>query len=203
MMSTRRLGHTRRLSWFQLAGLVVVSCSWLFMSACSDSVTPTNPTGVPNVAGVWSGTYHIKSCTDTINGAPGTLCATVTDSTTATTPASTQPVQLTLTQQKDQLTGTLAFTGWYVVNVAVTGTVVTSGRVHLEGNAAFTDTACPTTTGHFTLSVWTSDLNRSQNGMIGEFSFTGNKRLSACLFSDLAVTADTVDISRKASSGGS
>jgi hypothetical protein len=176
-------------------------------SACSDSVTPTNPSGIPNVAGTWSGTYHIKTCTDTINSATstinsgtGTLCATVVDSSSATNPASTQPVQLTLTQQKDQLTGTLSFSGWYVLNVPVTGSIVTSGRVYLQGSGTITDTGCPTTTGTFTLSTWVSDLNRPQDGLTGVFTFAANKRLNACVFDNLTMQADTVVITRKPSS---
>jgi hypothetical protein len=169
-------------------------------AACSsdDTKSPTAPTGIPTVAGTWAGQYHIKNCTDTVNGVPGTLCATVTDSSTATTPASTQPLQLTLTQQGDQVGGTLAFTGWYVQNVPVTGTIGTSGRLWLTGALTFTDPACPTTTGRVTVSAWVTDLNRERNELIGAFTLTGNRRLSACLFSNVAVDADTVDITRKA-----
>lgn len=194
------MGHHLRslLSWIGLAALCVI---FVGVSGCSDdsNTSPTTPTGIPNVAGTWSGTYHIKQCTDTVNGAPGTLCATVTDPATGTNTASTQPVQLVLSQQNDQVGGTLVFSGWYAQSVPVTGTIGSSGRLWLQGTIAVTDPACPTTTGTFTLGTWFSDLNRQQNEMVGGFTFTTKKRLSACVFADLNVTIDTVDITKKAS----
>jgi hypothetical protein len=173
----------------------------LGVAGCSsdNNTSPTTPTGIPNVAGTWTGQYHIRVCTDTINGAAGTVCATVLDPATGTNAASTQPVQVMLTQQGDQVGGTLVFSGWYVQSVPVTGTIGTSGRLWLQGTIAVTDPACPTTTGTFTLSTWFTDLNRERNEMIGSFNFTTRKRLSACLFADLNVQTDTVDITRKAS----
>lgn len=172
--------------------------------ACSSDTgnSPTTPTGIPTVAGTWAGQYHVKTCTDTVNGAPGTLCASVTDATTTTltgTPAaSTQPVQLTITQQGDQVSGTLAFTGWYVQSVPVTGTIGTSGRLWLQGTITVTDPACPTAAGKAAVSAWVTDLNRAQSGMIGGFTLAATRRLSACLFANVAMEADTVDIARKA-----
>jgi hypothetical protein len=169
-------------------------------SACSSDTTnsPTTPTGIPNVAGTWTGQYHIKACTDTVNGTPGTVCAAVVDTGGTTTAASTQPLQLVLTQQSDQVGGTLTFSGWYAQSVPVTGTIGTSGRLWLQGTLRLTDPACPTMTGTFTLSGWVTDLNRQQNELIGGFNFTTKKRLTACLFADLSVQTDTVDITRKA-----
>ena len=195
------MGHHLRSSLFSWIGLAALCVIVGGVSGCSsdDNKSPTTPTGIPNVAGTWSGTYHIKQCTDTVNGAPGTLCATVTDPATGTNTASTQPVQLVLSQQNDQVGGTLVFSGWYAQSVPVTGTIGSSGRLWLQGTIAVTDPACPTATGTFTLGTWFSDLNRQQNEMIGSFNFTTKKRLSACLFADLNVTIDTVDITKKAS----
>jgi hypothetical protein len=192
------MGPLRRFIRRSLGGGLVALVG---VAGCSgdNNTSPTTPTGIPSVAGTWTGKYHVKACTDTINGAAGTVCATVLDPATGTNAASTQPVQLMLTQQGDQVGGTLIFTGWYVQNVPVTGTIGTSGRLWLQGTIAVTDPACPTTTGTFTLSTWFTDLNREQNEMIGGFNFTTKKRLSACLFADLNVQTDTVDISRKAS----
>jgi len=197
------MGHHLRSSLFSWIGLAALCVIFGGISGCSDDAktSPTTPTGIPNVAGSWAGTYHIKQCTDTVNGAAGTLCATVTDPATGTNTASTQPVQLVLSQQNDQVGGTLVFSGWYAQSVPVTGTIGSSGRLWLQGTIAVTDPACPTTTGTFTLGTWFSDLNREQNEMIGGFNFTTKKRLStsACLFADLNVTIDTVDITKKAS----
>ncbi len=170
------------------------------VAGCSSDVTPTNPTGTPSVAGTWAGTYHVKSCTDTINGAPGTVCPSLVDSPDAPNPASTQPVQVTITQQQDQLTGTLAFSGWYVLNVPVTGRVDVSGRMWLQGSGTISDAGCPTTSGQFSVSGWVSDLNRSHDGMSGVFTLSGTKRLSACLFSNYTLQADGVLINLKGSS---
>ncbi len=169
------------------------------VAACSNDVTPTNPTGIPSVAGTWAGTYHVKSCSDTINGAPGPVCPSLVDSPEATNPASTQPVQVTITQQQDQLTGTLAFSGWYVLNVPVSGRVDVSGRVWLQGSGTIADSGCPTTSGTFSVSGWVADLNRSHDGMSGVFTLSGTKRLSACLFSNYTLQADGVLINLKGS----
>lgn len=181
---------------------LLVVCGGLAIGgvACSSNTntSPTTPTGIPGVAGTWTGQYHIKACTDTVNGTPGTVCTAVLDTGTITTPASTQPMLLVLTQQSDQVGGTLTFSGWYAQSVPVTGTIGTSGRLWLQGTLAFTDPACPTTTATFTLSGWVTDLNRQQNEMIGGFNFTTKKRLTACVFADLNVQTDTVDITRKA-----
>src|SRR6266511_6072246 len=78
-----------RLLWHprprHLVLLAMLCGAAIAAAACSDDDTksPTAPTGIPNVAGTWAGQYHIKNCTDTVNGAPGTLCASVTDSSTA------------------------------------------------------------------------------------------------------------------------
>jgi hypothetical protein len=167
--------------------------------SCSDdeNKNPTTPTGIPTVSGTWSGTYHVKTCTDTVNGAAGTLCATVLDTGTTTNNASTQPLQVTLTQQSDQVGGTVAFTGWLAQSVPVTGTVGSSGRVWLQGAVAFTDAACPAVTGTVTVSGWITDLNREQNELIGAFNLTGLRKMSACLFANVTVSADTVDIKKK------
>jgi hypothetical protein len=170
-------------------------------TSCGDdnNTSPTSPTGIPTVSGTWTGTYHIKTCTDTVNGAPGTLCATVLDTTSTTNTASTQPITVTLTQQSDQVGGTVAFSGWYVQSVPVTGTVGTSGRVWLQGSVAFTDAACPAATGTVSLSGWVTDLNREQNRLIGVFNLTGLRKMSACLFANINVSADSTDVSKKSS----
>jgi hypothetical protein len=176
-----------------LGGLAIASTS------CGDdeNKSPTTPTGIPTISGSWAGTYHIKTCTDTVNGAAGTLCATVLDTTTTTNTASTQPVQVVLTQQNDQVGGTVTFSGWYVQTVPVTGTVGSSGRIWLQGTVAFSDTACPAVTGTVSLSGWVTDLNREQNEAIGVFNLTGLRKMSACLFANISVTADSVDIKKK------
>jgi hypothetical protein len=176
------------------------------VSSCGDDKTgsTTAPTGIPNVAGTWTGQYHIKACSDTINGAPGTVCAGFVDPGSGAANAnSTQPMQLMLTQTSDQVGGTLVFSGWYVQNVPVTGTIGTSGRLWLQGTLAISDPTCPTASGMFVLSGWITDLNREQNELVGGFNFTTKRKLSACLFSDLTVQTDTVDIKKKAATSTS
>ena len=194
------MGHHLRC-FFSRAIILATLGVTLGFSGCSDdsNTSPTTPTGIPNVAGTWTGTYHIKQCTDTVSGTPGTLCATVTDPAGGTNTASTQPVQLVLSQQNDQVGGTLVFSGWYAQSVPVTGTIGTSGRLWLQGTIALTDPLCPAATGAFTLGTWFSDLTRQQNEMIGGFTFTTKKKVSACIFADLSVNIDTIDITRKAS----
>jgi hypothetical protein len=84
-----------------------------------------------------------------------------------------------------------------VQTVPVTGTIGTSGRIWLQGTVAFTDTACPAVTGTVTLSGWVTDLNREQNEAIGVFTVTGLRKMSACLFANINVSADGVDIKKK------
>jgi hypothetical protein len=172
------------------------------LAGCSDddeNKSPTNPTGIPVVSGSWSGTYHVKTCTDTVNGAAGTLCATVLDPATGPTPASTQPIAMTLTQQSDQVGGTVTFSGWYLQTVPVTGTIGTSGRLWLQGTVTFTDPACPAVTGPVTLSGWVTDLNRERNEVIGVFNISGLRKLSACTFANINVSADAADLTKKSS----
>ncbi len=88
----------RRSGLIQLVGLAALVPALTLTASCSDDVTPTNPTGLPQVAGTWTGTYRIASCTDTLNGAPGTLCASLT-SATAVRP----PMMLTLQQTGRQI----------------------------------------------------------------------------------------------------
>jgi hypothetical protein len=182
--------------------LLLSAVATLCGAACSsdNNPSPTTPSGIPNVAGTWAGQYHIKSCTDTINGTPGTLCATIVDPPSGGTNInSTQPLQLMLTQKSDQVGGTLVFSGWVVQSVPVTGTVGTSGRVWLNGTIAITDPTCPTATGTFTLNGWVTDLNRQQNELTGSFGFTTRKKVSTsgCIFADLTAQSDTVDITKK------
>jgi hypothetical protein len=183
-----------------LLGLLVVALCGIAGCSSDDNTSPTAPTGIPNVAGTWAGQYHIKACTDTVNGTPGTVCAGFLDPTGGTNAASTQPVQVMLTQQNDQVGGTLVFSGWFVQSVPLTGTVGTSGRVWLQGSGTFTDPACPTTTGKVAVSGWITDLNREQTQLTGVFNFTGDKRLSACVFDNLSVQTDTVVVTRAPSS---
>ena len=192
--------HPMRLLNGLILGLVLGALV-IGTASCSDdeNKTPTNPTGIPTVSGTWTGTYHIKTCTDTVNGAAGTLCATVLDTTTTTNTSSTQPVTVTLTQQNDQVGGTVAFSNWYVQTVPVTGTIGTSGRLWLQGSVTFTDPACPTVTGSVALSAWVTDLNRERNEFIGVFNITGLRKMSACLFANITVSADSVDVIKKSS----
>jgi hypothetical protein len=185
-----------------LALVLALGASILATASCSnddENKTPTSPTGIPTVSGTWSGTYHIKTCTDTVNGAAGTLCATVLDTATTTTAASTQPLTVTLTQNNDQVGGTVAFSNWYLQTIPVTGTIGSSGRLWLQGSVAFTDPLCPAVTGTATLSAWVTDLNRERNELIGVFNITGLRKMSACLFANITVTADSVDITKKSS----
>lgn len=168
----------------------------MFTASCSDSETPTNPSGVAQVAGTWTGTFRIAACTATVNGEPGTFCNNLVG-----TAASTQPITLSLQQTDDQVVGNIQFTGWYVRSVVVTGIVQTGGAVILEGTTTWTEPPCATATtpipGRLTLSLWNSFVNRTSNGMTGDFRLTATTRTTPCAFGDVAITADTLTLTRR------
>lgn len=196
MIATTMTSFLRRSGLIQLAGLAALVPALIFTASCSDDVTPTNPTGLPQVAGTWTGTYRIASCTDTLNGAPGTLCASLT-SATAVRP----PMTLTLQQTEDRLVGNIVFSGWYVRSMVVTGLVQAGGAVLIEGNATFTEPACPTATtqvpGRLTLSAWNTVVNRTSDGMTGDFRLTATTRTVSCAFGEVTIQADTLQLTKQ------
>jgi hypothetical protein len=167
-----------------------------FTGSCSDSETPTNPSGVAQVAGTWIGTFRIASCTDTLNGAPGTFCTNLVGPT-----APSQPITVSLQQTDDQVVGNVQFTGWIVRSVVVTGIVQEGGAVNLEGTTSWTEPACATATtqvpGRLTLTLWNTIVNRTSDGMSGDFRVTTTTRTTACAFGDVSIQADTVQITKR------
>lgn len=168
----------------------------IFTASCSDSETPTNPSGVPQVAGTWTGTFRIAACTATLNGEPSTFCNNLTGAA-----APNQPITVSLQQTDDQVVGNVQFTGWYVRSVVVTGVVQAGGAVILEGTTTWTEPACSTSTtpvpGRLTLSLWNSLVNRTSDGMTGDFRLTGTTRTTPCAFGEVSIQADTLQLTKR------
>jgi hypothetical protein len=193
MMSTL---FPRARAWARGRALVLPALLLLAIlaPACSDddSSTPTNPTGIPNVAGAWSGAYRIKTCTETFAGTTGQTCPGLVGT------ATRQPIRFTLQQTDNQLVGNLELSGWYVRTLLVTGTIDRNGQIILRGSASTGEPLCPTVTNRITLNFWASTLNRTLDGQVGEFGILGSKRVGAtgCVFSDITIEADTLDVTK-------
>jgi hypothetical protein len=169
----------------------------LFAASCDDDdVTPTNPSGVAQVAGTWVGTFRIAACTDTLNGAPGTLCSTLTGTT-----APTQPIRIALQQTDDRLVGNIQFSGWNTRSLVVTGLIQPGGAVLLEGTTTWTEATCPTSTtqvpGRLSVTLWNSLVNRTSDGMTGDFRVTATTRTVPCAFGEVAIQADTLQLTKQ------
>lgn len=194
---TSFLRFPRRPRVRQLLGLAALVPALIFTASCSDDdITPTNPSGVPQVAGTWTGTYRIATCTDTLNGAPGTLCANLTGA-TALRPS----ITVTLQQTDDKVVGNVVFSGWYVRSIVVTGLVQAGGAVLLEGTATWTELTCTTATtqvpGQLTLSAWNSVVNRTSDGMTGDFRLSGTTRTTPCAYGEVTIQADTLQLTKQ------
>jgi hypothetical protein len=187
----------RRPGLSQMLGLAALIPALIFTASCSDSETPTNPSGVAQIAGTWTGTFRIAACGHTLSGDPGTACNTLIG---ATAPTS-QPITLTLQQTGDQVVGNIAFTGWYSRQVVVTGMVQPGGALNLQGTTTWTEVVCPTATtqvpGQLTVSLWNSLVNRTSDGMTGDFRVTATTRTPACAFGELSIQADTLQLTKR------
>jgi hypothetical protein len=191
MISTARVRSLVSRLLLPLA-LIVAGCS-------DDSVTPTNPSGIPNVAGTWTGAYRVKTCSEEFIGVTGTppatiqICPTITGDT-----AIRQPMTLTLQQTEDRLIGNIQFSGWFVRSLVVTGNVNRDGAVVLTGMASTTDTTCPTVQNRIVLNYWVTTLSRAQDAITGEFGMLGTRRIgtTGCVFDDVTITADTLSLTR-------
>jgi hypothetical protein len=196
MIAKTMTSFLRRPGLRQLLGLAALIPALSFSASCSDSETPTNPSGVAQVAGTWTGNFRIGSCTDTLNGAPGTFCANLVGPS-----APRQPITLSLQQTDRQVIGNIQFSGWYVRSVVVTGVVQEGGAVLLEGTTTWTEPVCPTATtpvsGRLTLSLWNTIVNRTSDGMSGEFRMTATTRTTPCAFGEVSIQADTVQLTRQ------
>ena len=121
-----------------MLGLAALIPALTFTASCSDSETPTNPSGVAQVAGTWTGNFRIAACTDTLNGAPGTLCANLTGAS-----APRQPIRSRCSRRTIEVVGNIQFSGWYVRSLVVTGIVQAGGAVILEGTTTLDRTGLP------------------------------------------------------------
>lgn len=179
----------------------------MMASACgSDNDSPTTPTDTPSVAGAWTGTYHVKACTDSpLVPATGLACPALLAAT-----ATTQPVQFVLTQKNTALTGTITFGGWLStttttgtgatavttttgLTLPVTGVIDRGGTLLLQATNSATDAACPGVLMPTTMTNLNITLNLAKNGMtLGTFQLTTNRRVSAtsCALNAIAVDAD-------------
>lgn len=100
----------------------------LTLAGCGSSPTaPSAPTPppIPTVQGQWTGDYQISSCTST-----GTFFASFCSTFSV---GAVFPITLVLNQSGQAVSGTATLGG---VNVPVTGTITTAGRVLLNGNAS-------------------------------------------------------------------
>jgi hypothetical protein len=195
---TSFLRFLRRPGLRQLAGLAALIPALTFTASCSDSETPTNPSGVAQIAGTWTGNFRISSCTDTLNGAPGTFCSNLNVG--GPSPV-IQPMTLTLTQTDRQVIGNIQFTGWYVRQLVVTGTVQEGGALLLEGTTTWTEPVCSTATtqvpGRLTLTLWNAIVNRTSDGLTGDFRLAGTTRTTPCAFGEVSITADTLQLTKR------
>jgi hypothetical protein len=185
-----------RLGLIRLIGLTALLPGLLFTGSCSDSETPTNPSGVAQVAGTWTGNFRIAACTDTLNGDPGTFCAPLLGAA-----APRQPITLALQQTDDKVVGNIQFSGWYVRSLVVTGLVQAGGAVLLEGTTTWTEPACPTVVtpvpGKLTVTLWNTLVNRTSDGMSGDFRLTATTRTAPCAFGEVAIQADTLQLTKQ------
>lgn len=170
----------------------IVLLAWfaLSTSSCGDDKTPTNPSGVPNAAGVFTGTYRIKSCTDLVNGTAGTMCASLL--------ATTAPLRLSLQQTNDQLVGNIQFSGWYVRSLIVNGTITPEGVILMNGQTTWVETGCPAITNQLIVNPFSATLNRALDGMTGDFRFVGSARVgtTGCVFAQVTMEADTLTLAK-------
>jgi hypothetical protein len=186
----------RRPGFVRLLALTTLLPGLLITASCEDSETPTNPSGVAQVAGTWTGNFRIAACTDTLNGNPGTLCTTLLGPT-----APRQPITLALQQTDDRLVGNIQFSGWYVRSLVVTGLVQPGGAVILEGTTTWTEPTCPTALtpvpGRLTLTLWNTLVNRTSDGMTGDFRLSGTTRTTPCAFGEVSIQADTLQLTKQ------
>lgn len=179
----------------------------MMASACgSDSDSPTTPTDTPSVAGTWTGTYHVKTCTDSpLVPATGLVCPALLAAT-----APTPPVQFVLTQKDTALSGTISFGGWLAtttttgtgatattttipLTLPVTGFVDRGGTLLLQATNSATDAACPGVLMPTTVTNLNITLNLAKTGMtLGTFALTTNRRVSttSCALNTITIAAD-------------
>lgn len=162
-------------------------------SSCGDDEMPTNPSGVPNAAGAYRGTYRIRTCTETAT-VTSNVCGPLTGAT-----ATTQPMQLSIQQINDQLIGNLQFSGWYTRSMILNGSINPDGVIVMNGTTPWVDAACPQVTNTVTVSPFTATLTRAQDGMSGDFKFVGSARVSptACVFAEVTIEADSVTLTKQ------
>lgn len=145
----------------------------------------TAPTPV-NLSGQWSGTFFIESCPNY-----PTNCGFFTR---GTPPTDSFPLELTLMQDGQQLTGTLQPTLWSWVPTPVSGAVV-NGVVHLSGRSEFTLEAC-NWSGYFVLHDLEAVLDVRSGRFTGRLSFNGFKPLSSCYAAQIEVIGRDLQIAR-------
>jgi hypothetical protein len=71
---------------------------------------------------------------------------------------------------------------------------------HRERRAR-TEAVCPTATtqvpGRLTLTLWNTLVNRTSDGMTGDFRLTGTTRTTPCAFGEVAIQADTLTLTKQ------
>jgi hypothetical protein len=184
----------------------------MMASGCGDdSAPPTQPSAnVPSVAGSWSGSFHIKTCTEPpLLPVAAQICPTLTAGTAM------QPVQMVLVQaaasgNQAALSGTITVPGWVAgpattaggaaalaVTLPLTGQIDRGGTVLLQATLTRPVAACPTTTFQTTITNLNTTLNRDRDQMtLGVFSLTTRRQTAAtgCAFTDVLVDADQFNV---------
>jgi hypothetical protein len=185
----------------------------MMASACgSDNDSPTTPSDTPNVAGTWTGTYHVKTCADSpLVPATALACPTLLAAT-----APMQPVTFVLTQKDTALTGSITFGGWLStttttgtgataittttgLTLPVTGLIDRGGTLLLQATNSATDVACPGVLMPTTVTNLNITLNLAKNGMtLGTFQLSTSRRVSTttCALNTIAIEADQTTMAR-------
>ena len=190
MTSWLRVRRAQRLP----CAIVLLALIAAAASSCGEDEMPTNPSGVPNVAGVYAGTYRIRTCTETASVASN-VCGPLIGA-----GPTTQPLQLSMQQINDQLVGNVQFSGWFTRSIILNGTISRDGGIIMSGTTPFVDPACPAvTTNTVSVNPFTATVTRGSDGMNGDFRFIGSARISptTCVFAEVTIDADSVTLTKK------
>lgn len=173
--------------------MAIVLLAWLacVASSCGEDEMPTNPSGVPNAAGVFRGTYRIRTCTE-VASVTTNVCGPLVN-------ATGQPLQLSIQQINDQLVGNVQFSGWYTRSLILNGTITRDGNIVMSGTAPWVDASCPQVTNTLSVNPFTATLTRASDGMNGDFRFIGSVRASttACVFAEVTIDADSLTLTKQ------
>jgi hypothetical protein len=95
-------------------------------------------------------------------------------------------LELSLTHEAQQLTGTLQPTTWSWAPTPVTGSLI-NGVVHLTGRSEFSSTGFCRHAGYFLLHDLEAVVDDRTRTLTGRLSFNGFKTLSSCYAAQIEV----------------